>query len=286
MRFTFGVGTPGRGTGTLDQLLAVVGGRLRNAAEALEAPNEFDQFVGGRALGRRACRATARDLYRKVEGATRRSAGCRSSARRSARRPAPSRVGNQRTCLDVGNIHPYTGGLSPDPRHIARRARRGSGVSGRKPVWATEAGFHNAMRGARAASSPPSPRRPAPSTCCARSSSTSTSGIRRTYAYELLDEKPDRARARPRAALRPAAQRLLPKPAFKALKNLLALSARATERRPRLRPLRLDVLGPADLRRLVLPEGRRHLPRRALAHRQRLGPRASAACAWHRGPSP
>src|SRR5215212_6212034 len=47
IRFTFVVNPPGVGTGTLDQLLDVVGGRLRNAAEALEAPNEFDKYVGG-----------------------------------------------------------------------------------------------------------------------------------------------------------------------------------------------------------------------------------------------
>ena len=48
MRFDFGMGRPGSGTGTLDQLLDVVGGRLRGATDALEAPNEFDHFVGGR----------------------------------------------------------------------------------------------------------------------------------------------------------------------------------------------------------------------------------------------
>ena len=47
IRFNFGLNPPGSNTGTLDQLLAVVAGRLRNAAEALEAPNEVDKYVGG-----------------------------------------------------------------------------------------------------------------------------------------------------------------------------------------------------------------------------------------------
>ena len=84
---------------------------------------------------------------------------------------------------------------------------RGSAVSGRKPVWATEAGFHNAMRGP--ADQPPGVSEQAAAVYLTRTFLQHfESGIRRTYAYELLDEKPDR-RARPRAALRPAAPRLL-----------------------------------------------------------------------------
>ena len=48
MRFTFGMGHPGSTSGTIDQLVAAVAGRLRPAAEALEAPNEFDKYGGVR----------------------------------------------------------------------------------------------------------------------------------------------------------------------------------------------------------------------------------------------
>ena len=62
MRFDFGMGRPGSETGTLDQLLDVVSGRLRGATDALEAPNEFDHFVGGRRWPSRARGLRARAL--------------------------------------------------------------------------------------------------------------------------------------------------------------------------------------------------------------------------------
>src|SRR3954454_8062289 len=48
IRFNFGLNPPGSNTGTLDQVLGVLAGRLRHAAEAIEAPNEMDKYVGGR----------------------------------------------------------------------------------------------------------------------------------------------------------------------------------------------------------------------------------------------
>src|SRR5207245_1683901 len=61
LRFDFGMGQPGFQAGTLSQLVAVVAGRLRNAAEALEDPNEFDLF-GGMAHWPSALAAYARAL--------------------------------------------------------------------------------------------------------------------------------------------------------------------------------------------------------------------------------
>jgi hypothetical protein len=127
---------------------------------------------------------------------------------------------------------------------------RGSAVSGGKPVWATEAGFHNAMRG-------PADQQPGVSEPAAAVYLTRTflqhfeSGVRRTYAYELLDEKPERRGRDPEQHFGLLRHDFSPKPAFTALKNLLALVGSA-RRHTRLRPLRLDVSGPADLHHLVL----------------------------------
>ncbi|MEA2419903.1 MAG: hypothetical protein QOE60_2109 [Thermoleophilaceae bacterium] len=248
MRFDFIVGRPGNPAGTLDQLLNVAAGRLRHATEALEEPNEVDHFFGTRGWASRLTRYS-RDLYRKVKS---------NPALRTLPVIGPSfgtiqgasRVGDQRAHLDVGNIHPYTYGLSPDPRHVRAEMARGSAVSGRKPVWATEAGFHNAMRG-------PAEQQPGVSEQAAAIYLTRTflqhfqSGVRRTYAYELLDEHPDRRGRDPEQHFGLLRRDFSPKPAYRALKNLLTLVGPAG-RHPRLRPLRLHVSGPADLHRLVL----------------------------------
>lgn len=246
MRFNFIVGRPGNDAGTLDQLLGVAAGRLRHATEALEAPNEFDHFNGARGWASRLS-VYSRELYRKAKTNP-------SLRRLPVVGPAfgtmsgASQVGDQRSYLDVGNIHPYTGGFSPDPAHLRTEIARGSAVSGPKPVWATEAGFHNAFRG-------PAYEQPGVSERTAAVYLIRTflqhfkSGIRRTYAYELIDEMPDRRGRDPQQHFGLLRHDFSPKPSFIALRNLLGLVGRG---KPGLRPLRLAVSGPNDLHRVVL----------------------------------
>ena len=134
--------------------------------------------------------------------------------------------------------------------------RRASITAGRKPVWATEAGFHNALRASRQ-------EQPGVSEQAAAVYTLRTvlehfgDGIGRTYLYELLDQEPEprgRDAVQHFGLLRHDFSR---KPAFDALRNLLSIVGR-DDRRPALRPLRLGISSPArDLRRLVLqkPDG-------------------------------
>jgi hypothetical protein len=255
IRFTFGLNPPGSGTGTLDQVLDVVGGRLRKAAEALEAPNEMDKYVGGRrwpAL----LSAFGRDLRREV-----RARGALRSLRilgpSFGTAAGPSRVGDQRSWLDVGNIHPYTGGLSPSPQHVRSELARASVTAGRRPVWATEAGFHNALNSSTPGAQPPVSEAAASVYLVRTFLEHFRSGIGRTYAYELIDEKRDRARRDAEQHFGLLRHDFSRKPAFHALKNLLAVVG-GSEGRSRLRPLRMRVSRPAgEVRRLVLqkPDG-------------------------------
>jgi hypothetical protein len=249
IRFTFGVNPPGRGTGNLDQLLDVVGGRLRNAAVALEAPNEFDKYVGGPRWPL-ALASYERQLYLKAN--QRRATRSLPILGPSFATPeGPSRVGNLRGHVDVGNIHPYTGGLSPDPQHIQAELARARITAAGKPVWATEVGFHNAMGASPDAQAPVSER--AAAIYLQRTFLEHfRAGIRRTFAYELIDEKRDprgRDAEQHFGLLRNDFSR---KPAFNALRNLLA--AVGNERgRGRLVPLRLAISRPErQVRRLVL----------------------------------
>ena len=248
MRFAFGMGQPGNRSGSLDELVGVVGGRLRHAAEALEAPNEFDLFVGGPGWAD-ALRSYTRELYSTVDRHP-------SLRRLPVLGPslygadAPRSVGDQRSSLDVGNIHPYTGGKSPGPAHVRSELARAATVSGPKPVWATEAGFHNALKST--AGQPPTSERAAAVYHVRTFLEHFKSGIARTYAYELLDDKPEPGRRDPEQHFGLLRNDFSPKPAFTALRNLLAAVGEDHDGRERLRPLRLSVSGGSAVRRLVL----------------------------------
>ncbi len=248
MRFTFGLAGPAYDAGTMDQLLAVVAGRLRHAAEALEAPNEYDKFMGGprwsAVLG-----AYSRQLYRRVNA---------DPALRSlpvlgpslATSGAEAALGNQSAFLDRGNIHPYSGGQSPSPAHLRSEFADAALVAGDKPVWATEAGYHNAVRTRSG--------HPGVSEAAAAVYLTRTflehfaSGIDRTFAYELIDEKHEPRMRDLEQHFGLLRHDLSEKPAFRALKNLLS-AVGPDGRGGRLRPLELSIHGEAsDVRRLVL----------------------------------
>lgn len=249
IRFDFGLNPPGRGTGSVDQILQLISGRLSNAAEALEAPNEMDKYVGGPRWPS-VLEAYGRSLRQKAK-AHRSLRGLPILGPSFGTPRGPSQVGDQRSWLDVGNIHPYTGGLSPDPRYIKAELARAGVTAPNKPVWATEAGFHNAMRAPRTDQAPVSEA--AGAVYMLRTFLEHfRDGIRRTYAYELLDEQPDprgREAEQHFGLLRHDFSR---KPAYVALRNMLAVVG-PEGGRPSLRPLRIDMAGrKGDVRSLVL----------------------------------
>jgi hypothetical protein len=250
MRFNFGMGEPGNPRGTLEQVVDVVAGRLRYAAEALEGPNEFDHFVGGRRWPTK-LRTYGRELYRKVKA-------------HPSLRPlpllaptfstldGPQRYGKQSNWVDVGNVHPYTGGLSPRPELVRAAVARARITAGRKPVWATEAGFHNALRTTDSENQPPTSESAAAVYLLRTFLEHFKGGINRTYVYELIDEKPDPRLRDPEQHFGLLRQDFTPKPAFKALRNLLTLVGGSDER-VHARPLRVRVSSRHHgVRRLVL----------------------------------
>jgi hypothetical protein len=249
IRFAFEVGKPGYQGGTIDQLVSVLSGPLRNAVEALEAPNEFDS--SGVPDWASQLAAYDRQLYAAVKA----SPSLRSLpviGPSLVGDGAPAKLGDQQSSLDFGNIHPYTGGLSPSPAYTAAQLQRISAVSGHKPVWATEVGYYNALN------APQGPLQPVSEAVGAvyllrEFLEDFKSGIARTYAYELIDDNPDPAGSDIQQHFGLLRNDYTPKPAFIALKNLLSLvgqQAPAT-----LTPLALSTTaGPSDLRTLVLQQ--------------------------------
>ena len=275
IRFDFMVGQPGFQGGTLDQLLAALRGPLRNAAEALEAPNEFDHFVGGPNWPSVLTRYD-KELYAKAKAdPSLRSLPVIGPALVGAN--ATRTLGNQQAWLDIGNVHPYTGGQSPGPDHSNSELARARVLSGPKPIWATEAGFFNAPNATL--------RQSVPETTAAIYLLRTflehfKSGISRTYAYELIDDKPDPTATDPQQHFGLLRNDYTPKPAFTALQNLLALVG-PTQGNTTLQPLRLDNLGPQRPAPTRAPTTRRQLPDRALATRQHLEPRPTAPPTHH-----
>lgn len=221
-KFAFGMGEPNFRAGSLDQLIAVAGGRLRGAAEALEAPNEYDLFHGGPNWTTE-LRDYQQELYTKAKA---------DPALRDLPVIGPSlvygdsrdKLGSLASLMDVGNMHPYTGGEAPSQGHLERESALAAKVSGRKPLFATEVGFHNAL--SSRSGQPPVSEEVAASYLLRTYLEHFRAGVERTYAYELIDEKPDPALADAEQHFGLLRNDFSNKPAFTALKNLLQLVGR------------------------------------------------------------
>ncbi len=248
MRFAFEMGKPGYQGGSVDQLVSVMSGPLRNSVEAIEDPNEFDS--SGLSDWAAPLAAYDRQLYTAVKA----SPSLHSLPMIGPSlvgESSPQQLGDQQSWLNFGNIHPYTGGLSPTPAYTAAQLQRISAVSGKKSVWATELGYSNALNA-------PAGQQPVSEYAGAvyllrEFLENFKAGIERTYAYELIDDEPDPSDSNIQAHYGLLRSDYTPKPAFTALKNLLSLIGEQTP--AKLNPLQISITGgPSDLRRLVLQQ--------------------------------
>ena len=222
LRFTLGMGEPNFAGGTLDQLIGAVGGRLRNAVAALEGPNEYDLYHAGPNWDDE-LREYQRELYAKAKA---------NAVLRSLPVLAPSLVfpesdpqlGRLDDALDVGNVHPYTGGDQPSPGHVKHQADEARRVSGSKPMFATEAGYHNAL--AATHGQPPVSESVGASYLLRLYLEHFRGGIVRTYAYEAIDEKLDLGLVEPESHFGLLRNDFSEKPAFTALQRMLQLIGR------------------------------------------------------------
>jgi len=194
--------------GTPAESVALAAGPIRPAVETLEGPNEpdIDPGVDWEPVLRR----FMPDLRRAVDAEFGNAVPllAPSFTQASSREAVDDMAG----LWDYENIHPYPGGGPPEPPD------RGPGGSRR--VMATETGYHNAMRATEG--------QPAVSEGVAGAyvprlyAENFASGVSRTFIYELIDEKPDTALTNAEQHFGLLRNDLTPKPAFRALKNLLA----------------------------------------------------------------
>lgn len=248
IRFDFVAGHPGLPRRAIDLLVRMAATRLRSATDSIEGPNEYDQtrLPGWPA----ALRSYQQQLYAAVRA---------QPALAGVPVVGPSfglddsgRVGDLTGAMDLGNLHAYTGGRSPSSRLLGQSLAEATPVSADKPVVATETGYTNAL--ATRVGQPPVPEDVAAVYILRTLLEHFAAGVRRTYIYELLDEKPDPAEVDPEQHFGLMRDDFRPKPAYTALANLLALLGpdRAPARLTRL-GCRVETL--TDVRSLLLERG-------------------------------
>ena len=120
---------------------------------------------------------------------------------------------------DLLNSHPYPGALPPEAPVRDELRRRGVLAEAERVVF-TETGYHNAIE---ATTGQPPASEAAAATYLPRLLLTAfAAGVRRTFVYELVDEKPEPGRADPEQHFGLLRNDLSPKPAFRAVRDLLA----------------------------------------------------------------
>jgi hypothetical protein len=238
------------GVGPLDAQLDLIARELApaGAVASLEGPNEFDIQGEENWVG------PLRDYQRRLfEGARARPAlaWLPVLGPTVVYRENRERLGDLSAWLDYGNMHPYPGGNAPDRDvHLEDEFRLASKVSASEPVQATETGYHNGV--ADDVGHLPASEHAAGVYMPRLFLDYFRRGVARSFAYELVDQRPDPAGTDSEASFGLLRNDFSEKPAYTALKRLLRL---LSDRGPAFEPRGLDVRvdGPtAGLRRLLL----------------------------------
>jgi hypothetical protein len=189
IRVTAIMAWPGSDQGTPEALLAAVRHDVPDAVEALEGPNEYD--MRGDPDWPRRLRDYQRRLYTlaKADPATARLPVLAPSLTSWQARAA---VGDLGAWADAGNLHPYPAGAAPELGGLEREVAEARRLKRSGPLEATETGYHAAL--AQPGGQPPVPDTVAAAYLPRLLLDNFARGIRRTFLYELLDEKPDPAR--------------------------------------------------------------------------------------------
>jgi len=189
--------------------LAVMGDRVA----AFEAPNEIDN------AGDPEWPAKLRDYMTRLAAAVRSRAPGRPVIGPSLVDPA-SRARLPRGLPGLFNAHPYSGGLLPEPTLDQALDEWHATAPHRKAVF-TETGYHNAL--AATAGQPPASEAAAAVYIPRLLLTAFGAHVSRTFIYELVDVRPDPALGDPVQHWGLLRNDFSPKPAFTALKTLIAI---------------------------------------------------------------
>jgi hypothetical protein len=216
-RFDLIMGDPKNSTGTLQQNLASVR-QIAPFVTSVEGPNEYDNQGDPQWLSKDL--AYQRQLYRAVKGdpKLRHIQVIGPSLVNSASFAKLAGIG---TSLDAVNLHAYPPNGGPPATNVDEELRLAASEAPRKPVVATETGFRTGGR-------PLPGNRPVNKRLEAAYVTSLVleyyrAGIRRSYLYELLDERRDPQGTNPQEHFGLLNPNTRPKPAFTALRNLIKI---------------------------------------------------------------
>ncbi|WP_395658458.1 fibronectin type III domain-containing protein [Nocardioides sp.] len=239
------MGRPGTGATPEDYVDTVADRLPAGAVEGLEGVNEWDLFGGSGWV--RELRGWQRDLYdaAKSDPAT---AHLPVLSPALAFRWNYADVGDLSPWADVANAHMYPGGYEPS-NEIDRITQAVRAVLPGPPLVTTEAGYNNAVNTSNGHL--PVPEDVAAAYLPRLLLEHLVRGERRVYTYELIDSFEDPTDTDVEAHFGLLRHDLSPKPAYTAMKDLLALLA---DPGPAFVPGSLDVAAdglPADARYLL-----------------------------------
>jgi hypothetical protein len=219
MRATLGSGDPESDPAQwVSQSLQVMGG----AVAAFEAPNELDNS------GDPDWPAKLRRYMPELEAAVRDQAPGTPVIGPSFIDPA-SRGEIPGDLPGLFNGHPYSGGEPPEASLDLALDQRDASTPGRGAVF-TETGYHNAL--SATIGQPPASEQAAAVYMPRLLLTAFGAGVRRTFIYELLDEKPEPRLADPEQHFGLLRNDFSPKPAFTAVKTLIAVMRSRAPSRP------------------------------------------------------
>jgi hypothetical protein len=147
------------------------------------------------------------------------------------------------------NAHPYPLGEPPEPA-LGDAVRGARPAQVRNGVYFTETGYHNAY--AATTGQPPVSEEAAAVYLPRALVAAFGAGVRRTFIYELLDEKPDPGLIDPEQHFGLLRNDLSPKPAFTAIKTLIAAVRSSPGPGSGALPWDVRAADDADVQRLML----------------------------------
>jgi hypothetical protein len=216
VKYNLILGNPGRGQAA-SQYIDTIDQHLLGAVEMIEGTNEWDNFGPGNWVEQ--VRRFQTELYAAAK-ANPRTAGLPLLSPSMAWWANLEKLGTQVGASDIGNLHLYPGGLKPSFDIVdATRAIRSR--TGTTRTIVTEAGYHNATN--TSSGHHPVTEDVAATYLPRMLAEHALAGTERIYSYELVDQWAEPGKTDIEAHFGLMRHDWSPKPAYHAMKNLLAV---------------------------------------------------------------